>query len=700
MKHYKFNNEFMTDLLNKIQKENKKSIITGDFNMNLIKYTKSTGINQFLEHFFSYGYLPQITLPTRVSTKSATLIDNIFINESECKCVSGNITTSISDHLPQFIILKKFKDTSQVQNEITINRRDFKNFNIDSFKKDIEVIEWSLATENTDTDLGFETFLRLFDKVLDRHAPFKQLTVKERKEKLKPWVTNGIKSSMKVRDKLYKQMIKTKCVNLKKQKETEFKKYRNKIVDLLKISKHSYYQRYFEENKKNFKAIWQGIHDIVYSKKSKTTNSPSSIIIKGNTVTKPQDIAEHFNEFFTSIGKNLQENIPPTKKRYSNYLKNPNPDSFFISATTPEEVSDVIMTLKSNKSTGPNSIPTNILKEIKEMVSIPLSHLINKSFTSGIFPKIFKLAKIVPIFKSETRLAINNYRPISLLSNISKIIEKLMHQRLNQFLELHNCFYAFQFGFRLNYSTNNALMSIVENIQTQLDNGKFAAGIFVDLKKAFDTVDHEILVNKLEYYGIRGNAKEWFASYLRNRKQFVSIDNFNSSTKLICTGVPQGSVLGPLLFLIYINDLHKCVKYSKTYHFADDTNILLSNRSLETLAKRMNQDLKNLTQWLKANKLSLNVKKTELMIFRPSKKKIDKSIKFKLDGKRLFPTESVKYLGVLLDEHLQWNKQIKHVKTKLSRAIGILSRLRHNTNLNVLKIAYHSIFGSHLQYGS
>ena len=172
------------------------------------------------------------------------------------------------------------------------------------------------------------------------------------------------------------------------------------------------------------------------------------------------------------------------------------------------------------------------------------------------------MAKVAPIFKSETRLLWNNYRPISLLSSIGKIIEKLMHKRLDFFLEQYNCYYPFQFGFRLNYSTNSALMSIVENIRTQLDNGEFAAGVFVDLRKAFDTVDHRILIQKLEHYGVRGISKKWFSSYLANRKQFASIGNCNSTTKTILIGVPQGLVLGPLPFLMYINDLHKCVKYS------------------------------------------------------------------------------------------------------------------------------------------
>ena len=227
-----------------------------------------------------------------------------------------------------------------------------------------------------------------------------------------------------------------------------------------------------------------------------------------------------------------------------------------------------------------------------------------------------------------------------------------MRKRLHSFLETQNCFYSGQFGFRVNMSTNNALMSITENIQTQLDKGKYCAGVFVHLKKAFDRVDHNILLQKFDYCGIRGIASEWFYSYLRKRKQFVSIENNMSSAKEILKGVPQGSVLGALLFLIYINDLPKSIRFSKTYHSADDTSIIQSNPSLERLSKQVNKDLSNLSNWLRTNKLSLNVKKTELVIFRPRKLQIDHSCKFKLDGKRLVPTHSVKYLGALIDEHL------------------------------------------------
>ena len=246
--------------------------------------------------------------------------------------------------------------------------------------------------------------------------------------------------------------------------------------------------------------------------KNKKLNSATSLIDEGKIITNSKNIAEHFNKFFTKIGTNIQNKILPTKKYYTDYLLNPNKETFFITPTTDEEISDIISDLNIRRSTGPNSIPTKVMKQIKDVISAPLAKLINRSFHNGVFPNILKIAEVIPIFKSESRVACNNYRSISLLSNIGKIIEKLMHKRLYSFLETQNCFYPAQFGFRLNVSTNNALMSITENIQTQLDEGKYCAGVFVDLKKAFDTVDHNILLRKHDYYGIRGIANECFCS--------------------------------------------------------------------------------------------------------------------------------------------------------------------------------------------
>ena len=332
----------------------------------------------------------------------------------------------------------------------------------------------------------------------------------------------------------------------------------------------------------------------------------------------------------------------------------------------------------SNKAVGPNSIPNMILHMIKTVIAEPLAKILNLSFETGIYIDKLKISRVIPIYKEKgNNLLTENFRPISLLSNINKIFEKIMHKRIYGFFEHQGLIYENQFGFRKNHSTTHALIDLTEEIRQTIDKNEFACGIFIDLQKAFDTVDHKILLNKLEHYGIRGIANKWFSSYLTNRKQFVSIMGHDSTIADIEFGVPQGSVLGPLLFLIYINDLNLAMKYSKTRHFADDTNLLIRNAHLKQLQKQLNKDLKQLCHWLKANKLSLNTSKTELILFRHPNKKINYDLKVKINGKQLLQLNSVKYLGTLLDAHLNWSAHASSLALKLNRAAGMLAKVRH-----------------------
>ena len=239
---------------------------------------------------------------------------------------------------------------------------------------------------------------------------------------------------------------------------------------------------------------------------------------------------------------------------------------------------------------------------------------------------------------------------------------------------------------------------MTEAIRSALDSGKVTCGIFVDFQKAFDTVNHEILLKKLDHYGFRGIINNWFRSYLTNRKQKVVINGFESNSKTLPHGVPQGSVLGPILFLIYINDLHHCIKYCTTYHFADDTNLLNISNDYQTLRKKVNYDLFNLHKWLTANKISLNEGKTELIFFRKSGPV--PLIKIKLHGKSLIPSNSVKYLGIYLDEFLSGEAHCQQLVKKLNRGNGMLAKARHYVPQSDLKNIYHAIFASHLMYGA
>ena len=304
------------------------------------------------------------------------------------------------------------------------------------------------------------------------------------------------------------------------------------------------------------------------------------------------------------------------------------------------------------------------------------------------------------MFKKGCVVTTSNYRPISLLSVFSKITEKIMYKCLYNFLELHNVLYSMQFGFRASHSINHALISMTEKIKESLDNRRFGCGIFLDLQKAFDTVNHKILLDKLEHYGIRGPALNWFRSYLSDRKQYVSVNGFNSNLLSVTCGVPQGSVLGPLLFLIFINDLPNSSPKFCFYLFADDTNIYFEADKISELEKVVNKELGNVKQWLDTNRLSLNIEKTNFIIFRSQRNHpLTDNINIKIGKQNVKRSQYVKFLGILLDENLSWKYHLSELAKKLARTCGMFFKIRHFLPVDVLICLYNSLFASFLQYG-
>ena len=296
------------------------------------------------------------------------------------------------------------------------------------------------------------------------------------------------------------------------------------------------------------------------------------------------------------------------------------PDSVFLQPTNKSEIEKIIKSLDSNKSSDIYGMSPKFLKILAPAISETLNNISNKSFALGIFPDHMKLAMITPIFKGGSKLDVSNYRPVSVLPTISKVLEKLMLTRLTEYLEKSKIIYEHQFGFQKNRSTTLAVLDLNTRITKALDRGNYAASVFLDFAKAFDTVNHQILLSKLENYGIRGPAKDWFESYLKSRHQIVKIGDTLSDKMQIACGVPQGSILGPILFLLYISDIKNASKTLKFLLFADDTSTLLISKSIQELENVYNKELSHVIDWLNANKLTLNVEKSNLVLFRKTKK--------------------------------------------------------------------------------
>ena len=670
----------------------------GDFNIDLLRYSDQE-VSLFLDLLGSNLILPHVLLPTRVTSNTKTLIDNIFTTIDGSTCVSGNLVHVISDHLPQFL-LSYSPDSSSSVGENTATYPDWSKFDQPNFILDFLNINWpeTLRLEESNINSSFDAFDTIISKLVDQHLPTRRLTKKQMYTNQKPWITPAIIKSMSKRDFFFRKFCNAKSPLSKSNFHAQFKVYRNLIVSLCRRSKLNHYTRYFDYHSANMQKIWQGVKQLISVKSSSSINtSPASLNINGKISSDPLSIANCFNQYFSSVANSVRTKIPPATKHFSSYLNNPNPNSIFLTPCSPLEIQKLISSFPIKKSSGPHSIPIRILKLISNDISVPLSDIINLSFETGKFPDILKISKVIPIFKKGSPLEPSNYRPISLLSNIEKIFEKLMYSRISNFLDRHQILYFRQYGFRKSHSTTQAIINIIERIRQSLDNGQLACGVFVDLQKAFDTVDHEILCSKLNHYGIRGVANSWFKSYLSSRLQFVSIANSKSELRLMEYGVPQGSVLGPLLFLIYINDLHVPIKFGDIYHFADDTNLLHFDTNMKSLSKKVNANLKFLCKWLSANKIALNRDKTELIIFRHKSKRLE-TPKIKINGKRLTPSPFIKYLGVYIDEHLTWHKQVSELSLKLRRANGALSKIRHFVPLNTLLNIYHALFNSHLIY--
>ena len=371
----------------------------------------------------------------------------------------------------------------------------------------------------------------------------------------------------------------------------------------------------------------------------------------------------------------------------------------YLTEIEPGEVYNLLYKLDAKKSSDIYGLSPKMLTLAASHITNTITTIFNKSLEEGIFPEKLKSTIVFPIHKTDSKMIISNYRPISIIPILSKVFEKLMYKRITGFISKFKIIFEHQFGFQKNNSTEHAIIDLYHKIVNAIEKHEKPCCIFLDFAKAFDTVNHEILLKKLEHYGIRGVALNWIKSYLTNRQQCTQIAQTRSNFQKIKCGVPQGSVLGPLLFLLYINDICESTSIVDFHLFADDTSIFYSNKNLKILEHNVNNALKDISNWLIANKLSLNVDKSKLLMFNVSNKKSYDNINLHINGEVLEECDYAKYLGIIIDKKMSWEPQIYSTNRKIAKSIGILSKLRHYVPESVLKTFYNSFIQSQIDYG-
>jgi len=689
----------LNELLTKISKEQKTCYLLGDFNLDLLKYHEHAYTNDFLDTIFSHCFMPLINHPTRITSHTATLIDNILVNDPSImqELTSGILFSDISDHLPIFTIHHSKPINSTKRDNIKLTRREINPRTKAMFQTQLNKCDWTDVYQSNDPNIAYDKFLDTYKSIYNSSFPLKNISNKRAKLINKPWISKGLLTSIKHKSDLYKKFLK----NPSEINNKIYKQYKNKLSYLLKIAKKNYYDFKFEEANGNLRKTWKLLNEIINRKGKKNSKLPSIFTDGNKDISNPHEIANKFCNFFTNVGSNLANKLPPTNVSPNNFLTNRVLQTIFITPVSEKEIVEISTQFKPGKAAGHDQINMTHVKSNITAIAGPLSYLINLSISTGIVPDNIKLAKVLPIYKSESHTNFANYRPISILPAFSKFFEKVMFGRMVAFLDKHSVFYEHQYGFRQKYSTSMAMIQLVNQISTAIDNKETCAGIFLDLSKAFDTVNHAILISKLEHYGIRGIALDWIKNYLSNRKQYVQFNDICSNLNTINCGIPQGSILGPLLFILYINDISNSSQLLKFILFADDTNIFYSCRDLNNLGTTLNNELDNVNRWLIANKLSINIKKTKYVIFNTRQKKIDHhNLLIKINNKQIECQHSIKFLGIIIDRHLSWKTHIDTVASKISRTIGIISKSKYFISEASLFQLYQSLVYPYLYYGN
>lgn len=669
-------------------------ILLGDINLNLLDESNNEVITYqtILNHF---GFSSTINTATRVTAGSSSSLDHIFLRKNlgvNTSCTSYVIHSAITDHYPTMLNINSNDKMPNNEEEVDVYAKTQLNFGM--LKSLVENQNFNDIFNSDDPEIALELLYNIIMHALNLAKSQKSFT-KNKYKKIKPWITNGIISSIKVRDKMKKRLL---LYNNMEDKRA-FNNYRNTLNSLIKKCKHNYYKTKIEGSGSDLKKIYKVINEVTDS------NSSAQDVrfnVKNDNITFSDSLsmANFCNKYFVDVAFNMYQNIKaPLNALPVDPSARP---SMFLRPTNENEIIQQIASLKNSSAPGSDGITSIIAKHLHVYISSPLAHVINLIFRTAKVPKIFKQAVVKPIYKAGDKSNISNYRPISILNTFSKIFEKCLKDRLIEFLDQNKTLSDCQFGFKSGLSTTDAVCELCELVTGHLDGGRRCLAVFLDLARAFDTVPHGSLLQVLESYGIRGAVLDVFSDYLRDREQSVRIGNVMSDPLRIKIGIPQGTVLGPILFIVYINSLtNMSIENGIVISYADDTAIVFFGETWDLVREYVIAGINRIKHWLDSFKLSLNISKSNYIAFSLTavNRPLYNSIHINGLDSELAEVNCTKYLGIYIDKHLKWDEHVLRLSKNIRKLIHKFYTLREILNKQLLITVYKAIVESLLRYG-